>query len=444
MQTTLFVTYHYPPSQAVGGVRPSKLVRYLQDFGWLSIVLTAARGTEPDMAAETKIVRVPEWPHPLKVYQGFRERQLRRLGRLDELRAKTMPSYEDAMQRPHPRRLSSWIIPLLSVPDRELGWVVPAIWKGWRQIKHHNAKCVVTTGPPFSAHLVGLVLKRWTGLPWVAEFRDPWAPTYKYQVLRNAVSDVVEGRLIKHVMRRADRIVSVTSRMTDEVMKDHPELSPTKFLTLTSGFDPADYQGLNWKRPPATPVVFAYFGTFYHGRTPEPFLRALRSLLDDGMLKGQDVRVKFVGQVERAEGRALDAMVRELNLESILTIEGPVPRQEALRQTLEAHVVLVLNEQHPIQIPFKFYEALGAGALILNVGSAGAVSDTLSHTGRGVAVDYRSTAEVRRGILTCVERTKQQATLHRDPPWQEPSLGSLSFPYIAGRLAGVLDSLQGA
>jgi glycosyltransferase involved in cell wall biosynthesis len=440
MKPILFVAYHYPPASAVGGIRPSKLVRYLQQYGWSSVVLTAtgaACGVPPSC-----VVRVREWPHPLKVYQRLREQRLKRLGRIEELRAKTSFAYAMAAEGGRPNRVTGWLVPLLTLPDREMGWLVPAIWRGWRLVRAHRIKCLVTTGPPFTCHLVGLALKAVTGLPWVAEFRDPWSLDHKYRVLRNGPSDRLESWLIRQVMTRADRVVSVTSRMTDDAIKEHPELSQTKFVTLTSGFDPADYDDVSWQRPVGPPVVFAYFGTFYHGRTPEPFLRALKSLIDDGTLRKTDIRVRFVGLVEHAEGQSLDAMLRDLDLESVVTVEGPVSRREALRQTLETHVVLVLNEQHPTQIPFKLYEALGAGAIVLNVGSAGAVGDVLTATGRGVAVDYRSMAEVRRGIMECIGRSRDASRTQTDQPWRDPAIAPFNFERLAGRLAAVLDTLE--
>jgi glycosyltransferase involved in cell wall biosynthesis len=438
MKPVLFVTYHYPPATAVGGIRPSKLAQYLRQYGWSSVVLTATGsdcGVPPSY-----VVRVREWPHPLKIYQRLRERRLKRLGRMEELRAKASFAYAMAAGGGRPRWGIGWLVPLLSLPDRETGWLVPAIWSGWRLVRAHRIKCLVTTGPPFTCHLVGLALKALTGLPWVAEFRDPWSLAHKYRVLRNGSSDRLESWLIRRVMTRADRVVSVTSRMTDDAIKEHSELSQTKFMTITSGFDPADYDGVSWQRPAAPSVVFAYFGTFYHGRTPEPFLRALKSLFDDGTLRRAEIRVRFVGLVEQVEGQSLAGMLGDLDLESVVTMEVPVSRREALRQTLETHVVLVLNEQHPTQIPFKLYEALGAGAIVLNVGSAGAVGDVLTATGRGVAVDYRSMAEVRRGIMECIGRSRDAS--HTDQPWRDPAIAAFNFERLAGRMAAVLDTLE--
>src|SRR6266545_4981387 len=54
------------------------------------------------------------------------------------------------------------------------------------------------------------------------------------------------------------------------------DLDPDKFVTLTNGFDPRDFADLNKSRATSGPVLFSYIGEFAYGRTPEPFLRALK------------------------------------------------------------------------------------------------------------------------------------------------------------------------
>jgi glycosyltransferase involved in cell wall biosynthesis len=444
MNHVLLIAYHYPPSQAVGGIRPSKFARYLPVYGWQPTVLTLRNGVSPDAAdasAVTPVVRAREWPHPLKAYERWQEHRAERRGRREEYLARITPTFE---QRVTPARkglgLKRWISTFLWLPDREIGWMIPATLQALRLIRQRHITHLITTGPPFTCHLVGLLLKRATGVAWIADFRDPWSLKHRFPAFRNGVTDAIETALIRTVMTRADRVICVTDSMTDEARKDWAGLDPGKFVTLPSGFDVLDFQQLSWSRPrpdPPQPVIFSYVGTFYHGRTPEPFLRAVQSLIQDGSLARTDVAIRFVGQVERAEGLAVSALVARYGLEAQVTLRASVPRQEALRELLEAHVSLVLDERHPIQIPFKLYDALASGAIILNIGARGAVADVLAKTGRGVVVDHTSQAEIRKGILECVHRSRDE---HRPAgaPWEEPGLQAYNFSSLTARLAGVL------
>jgi hypothetical protein len=79
---------------------------------------------------------------------------------------------------PAPGRLSTLqraVSAALALPDRENGWLTPAVFRGWRQFRGRPADVVYSSGPPFTAHFVGFFLSRLTRHPWVADFRDPWA-----------------------------------------------------------------------------------------------------------------------------------------------------------------------------------------------------------------------------------------------------------------------------
>jgi len=436
----LLVSYYYPPSPVVGAVRPSKFAAYLPAHGWDPIVVTASTGgTEARGAGAAAVHSVGEWPHPLKSYERFRARRAARHGFADDYSATLIVPFDRcyALER---RSLKQWLLPLFWLPDREIGWLGPALLHGLRLIRRHGLSHLLTTGPPFTCHLVGLLLKWMTGVRWVADFRDPWSMTHKFPIFRNGVTDALESRWIRAVMRHADLVLSVTPAMTDEARKDHPDLPPERFATLTSGFDAAELAAIQWQPPAPLPVIVSYFGTFYHGRTPEPFLRSVKGLLDDGTLAPGEMAVRFVGQVSHADGRSITDLVKIMGLESVVSLHPTVPRAVALKRTLESHIVLVLDERHPVQIPLKLYDALGAGVTVFNVGSQGAVADVLRRTGAGIAVHYQRDSEIRDGLLECMRRARDSRGRSHEP-WADPRIQDFDFQRLTGRLAGHLNDL---
>jgi glycosyltransferase involved in cell wall biosynthesis len=223
--------------------------------------------------------------------------------------------------------------------------------------------------------------------------------------------------------------------------KEQPDLDSAKFLTLTSGFDPLDFSGMHPARSTDGPIMFAYFGTFHYGRTPKPFLCALRSLIDEGVIKPEDIQVKYVGNVAIAEGQEVQEIIREFGMQRVVKVLPAVARAEALRQSLEAHVLLVLDERHPVQIPLKLYEAIASGAVVFNIGSKGAVAELLAKTGRGIAVDYRNLDEIKSGILECLRRERWGQMWSRPDPWNDPAIQDLNFRNLTGQLARYLERL---
>ena len=134
----LILTYHFPPSAASGSFRMIGFARHLPDFGWQAVVVAPPR-TPWEPTDEALLDRVPP---------------------------------ETAVYRiPYP---GGWI----TKPIRKFFpvgiWLPPAAVGCYRAIRAHRPDAVVTSGPPHTIHLLGRHLHRRFGLPWVADFRDPW------------------------------------------------------------------------------------------------------------------------------------------------------------------------------------------------------------------------------------------------------------------------------
>jgi hypothetical protein len=228
--------------------------------------------------------------------------------------------------------------------------------------------------------------------------------------------------------------------MTEQFKKEHPALDPDKFVTLTNGFDPCDFADLPKPQLASEPVVFSYFGEFYFGRTPEPFLRALRSLIDAGKIRIDEVKVQFVGTVAFAEGRSVPDMVRSFGLERVVSVEPLIPRREALQRAMTSHVLLVLTEQHSYVLTFKLFDALAVGATILNIGCGGAVADVLSKTGRGIAVDHTDLPQIEKAILGCIRRSRSGERIAA--PWSDSKIQAYNFLILTRRLSELLEKLK--
>jgi hypothetical protein len=68
------------------------------------------------------------------------------------------------------RRATSWFL----MPDSYIGWQPFALRAAHDVLAADPADALLSSGPPETNHLVGLALQRRYGLPWLADFRDPW------------------------------------------------------------------------------------------------------------------------------------------------------------------------------------------------------------------------------------------------------------------------------
>ncbi len=405
------IAYFFPPLGGAGVQRALKLARYLPEFGWSPVVLTS----EPDPGAvldPTLTGQIPQQALILRVKGLHAPRWL-------------------------PWRLRSWITRWLLVVDEQLGWYLPAVSASRELVQQNRAQVLFSTSSPYTCHLIALALKRSTGLPWVADFRDPWLdnPGAAYPTRWHARW---VAALEKKVCLSADRILVTTPRARQALLERLVELPPEKVVYLPNGYDPQDYDSLQ----PAEkmPLVFniVHTGSFYsQGRTPNAFLSALHSLVSSGEIPRDQIRLHLAGSL----GKPARQAVQQSGISDLVVEHGYLSHHESLQRLLSADLLLLVN--HPGQagelvVPAKFYEYLGAGKPVLILSSPGAVIDLASQLGAGTAVEPDDVDAITEAILENYRRWQRgdlQVKVRNEDlqPYQRRSQ--------AGQLAEVLEYL---
>ncbi len=384
MKRLLLVTYCWPPDPSVGSLRPAKLARSLSQQDWQPIVITAgaryrARHSGADEDSGAIVVRTRALVNPAAWYRAIKAGLYALLGRsreLTESRLSWAPEKASAAARESIlARLRRTLLSLLHTPDDCLGWLPFAILASLRAAWGHRFDGLVSTGPPFTAHLAARVVKAIYALPWVADFRDPWASS-EQKVTRSRLADALDRWMESTVMRHADRVVCVTPAMTEAYRRRYPELPPAKWVTITNGFDAEDFRGLA-EVPRASKFTISYVGNFFYARSPESLLQAIGEMLRDGRLDRQDLAVRFIGACRYAGGRPVAEMIAARGLDGLAEILDTIPRPQALREMIRSHVLVLLANEQRLQVPGKAYEYLAAGGHTLAIAEEGATADLI-------------------------------------------------------------------
>lgn len=375
MLRLLLVTYYFPPSGGAGVQRPLKWVRYLPEAGVEPVVLTVREGAYPHldrwMSADVPagvVVERTAAPDPFTAYGRLTGRS-----RDEAVAARTGRVGESSRLT---ERLARGIRANVFVPDARVGWVPFALARARRLLGERPVDAVLTTGPPHSAHLIGLALRR-RGLPWIADFRDPWTDIHYHDALnRLGAARRLDARLERSVLQHADAVVTVSDplRASLEVKGARGPV-----VTIRNGFDPADFAG------PQEPVLtdrfeMAYVGTLYD--VPTALLDAVARLRDrGGFEKG---RLRFIGSVP--DGLAGAAAMRGLS--GIIDVTPAIPHAEAVRTMQRAALLLLTIEPWSYAdavVPGKTFEYLAAGRPVLGLGPpSGEAATILRQSGAGV------------------------------------------------------------
>ncbi len=353
----LIVSFFYPPNRAVGGLRVSKFVQYLPEFGWTPTVLTAR--TEAAGGGSVN-VHATRFASPWRV-QAARSHADQAEGAVS-LRERT------ARGRTIGRAAYSvlrHLLPMSSVrmPDATIGWVPFAVAEGSRLLESGDFHAILSSSGPPSSHIVAARLQRRSALPWIADYRDLWSDNHwdaRIEAFR-----YLERWLERRVLRKAALITTVAPTWASKLR----ELHGRDVEVVYNGFDPADY-------PPepqsASEFVLTYVGTLIRpGQDPEPLFKALallanRSELD---LDRSGFQVRFIGT---APG-ALAGLAERHGVAHLLRHLPAVPHRECLAEQASASALLFLGWSDPELgwLSAKLFEYLGAGRPILAVGPPG-------------------------------------------------------------------------
>jgi glycosyltransferase involved in cell wall biosynthesis len=339
--------------------------------------------------------------------------------------------------QPYQPSLLARLQALLFIPDGRIGWFPWAIRTGKQILKKENPSVIFSSSGPPTAHLIARKLARRNRLPLVIEFRDPWV-NYQYLPASTRFHRWLAEKMEAQCVRQADRVICVTSLMTDEMRLRYPEEPPGKFLTITNGFDPTDFD------PEIAPTseyfLIRHMGTLHSGRTALPFLKGLFLALEREEQLHKNLKVEFVGSMDRWNESAFDTFVEKHDLETLISRRSFVPHHQAIQMMQKAQVqLLIMGRGIRIEqiYPAKLFEYLGARRPILAVAPPGVTADLVRELGAGTVGDRDDPQSVADAILT-LYKSFQNGNLSEYAP---DDLEPFTRQYQARQLADVLDNV---
>lgn len=368
----LLIAESFPPSPYVGSVRPGALAEALAKAGHRVTVIRsaafAAPGRHPvgDRAIRVVTVRAPENPIQLVARKiQFRPRE----------RGGAGPPSSGGGTEPVLRRLRRWVLSLCLLPDESQGFIPASSLSALDLDRADPFDLLVTTGPPFSNHLTGVLLARALEVPWMAEFRDPWMPRSARSGTRSALSDWIEQRLEDLVLRRCDSVVAVTATT-------RAALDQKRFRLGRPGGALMALNGIPALLPevprPVGPIEVLHAGVLYLGRDPRPFLRAVAGGIRAGRFGPAGVRVTFMGASGGVfAGESVEKMAADLGIGDSVAVLDQRPIEECRDLMARADALLLLAQAQPAQIPNKLYDYLAAGRPIIGYVDPGGESAAL-------------------------------------------------------------------
>jgi glycosyltransferase involved in cell wall biosynthesis len=218
-----------------------------------------------------------------------------------------------------------------------------------------------STSPYASAHLAALILSRWFGLPWVADFRDPWSGN-PFRESANPWLSRWDAFLERMVLRFAGHIVCNTPTAAAKMIQRYAWVS-AKCTTILNGFDFEALTGIEPIRTaPPDQFVFTHCGQFYGRRDPSIWFQALGRIRADAPHIANRIRFVSIGRPDY-DGTPLSAIAAKYGVADLLECPGSHSHAETIGRMLGSDALILAGSSgdgSELQIPNKLFEYLAA------------------------------------------------------------------------------------
>ena len=336
------IAYHFPPLAGSSGIqRTLRFVQHLPALGWQPLVLSA----DPRAYERTSDDLLPDVPRQTVVRRAFA---------LDTARHLTIAG-----------RYVAW----MARPDRWVSWRFAAVHEGMKLVKEYKPDVLWSTYPIATAHLIGSALHRKTGIPWVADFRDPMAQD-------GYPADPVTWQAYQHIEAdAADQAAFCvfTTPGAAEMYRQRYPAAASRMQVVENGYDEESFASApaakvkdhrNAGQP--GPTVLLHSGIVYPSeRDPTQLFAALKNLHLAGAIDPANLLIRFRAS---AHDSMLQAIAMQYGVQDFIQLTPAIPYREALAEMQSVDALLVMQASNcNAQIPAKIYEYLRAGRPVIGL-----------------------------------------------------------------------------
>ena len=402
MKRVLIITYYWPPSGGSGVQRWLKMSKYLPEYGWQPVIYTPEDGEYPiidpslekDVLPTIEVIRRPiVEPYTLyKKFLGIKKEETVKMGFIEEKEKK----------QNWKTKLSIWVRGNLFIPDARCWWVRPSVRYLKKHLKKQPVDAIISTGPPHSMHLIAMKLKEALGIPWIADFRDPWTEIDYYGDLHlTRWADRKHHRLEREVLTKADKVVTVSPDWARRLGR----LGGRNVRTIYNGFD-RDDETKSFVNPPSDKFTLTYLGVLSKIQNPENLWKVMGELVKEDEEFSKHLAINMIGQIDSSVAKS----IQENGLDNHVTFTPYIPHEQVVQVHRGSTLLLLLlmPDSEPRAkglLTGKLFEYLASGRPILCIGPEdGDAANIINETHAGTTVNFENEEKMKETIKSLFHR----------------------------------------
>ncbi len=429
MKRVLIISYYWPPSGGIGVHRCLKYAKYLRNFGWEPVILTAKNPDYPvldegnfkDVPNGVEVLKSNIW-EPYNIFKTL-------IGKKKEEKIHNVLITEKEPGLLY--KFGIWIRGNFFIPDARRFWIKPSIKLLSEYLKEHPVDAMFTNGPPQSTHLIAYGIKKKFNIPWIADFQDPWTQVDYYQKFKiGFIADKIHKRLEQNVLKTADKTIICSNTWK----KDLESIGAKNVSVLVWGYDEEDFKNIKTER--TQKFRLSHFGSLGPDRNPPNLWKALSDIANENKSFAENLEIELVGFIDHS----IIENLKKLGLEKNIIAMNHIPRNETLIKMHQTQVLLlILNDAPNVKgrLPGKLFEYLASRRPVWVIGPTDSdAAEIVYNANAGTASDFEDIDSMKKTILNFYNKY-----LNNKLDDNKTNLDKYTNKNLTKQLAGYLDEL---
>ena len=241
-------------------------------------------------------------------------------------------------------------------------WVFPCLSKYFKILNNYKIDYVITTSPTVSTHFFALFSKIYIkNILWIADFRDLWflSPEIKR---KSKITKFFYYQIEKLILIKSDYNIFVSNSIKEITINNFKLNDSNKCHVITNGFDPDDFNFLEFRKVKDEIFQIGYFGTIYDERQNNCLCETL--IKYKKQLESEKIIFLFFGEFNELYIRKFDTLIQH----GLVVFNSNLNHKDALNKMskMDALLLILTNSlEGKIALTGKFFEYIKIGKPVL-------------------------------------------------------------------------------
>lgn len=356
----LIISYYYFPEIMAASFRMHAWAKYLKCFGWEPIILTKSDNKnnkrihknttktlikEIDQEIKCIIYRVPYKQSFEKIW-NFKKK----------LEYKSNLSNNEILTR---KVLNFTTRNFFLLPDDKSGWFENAHKASLAIIKKHSIKAVLSTGAPWTDFKVAHYANKKTGIPWIADYRDPWTQLTTLKLKKRDWIWFIFSRIYERkIVRSASAIIHIEENYSKQLER----ILKKRVYYIPNGFDPWKFKKFYQIKSDSSIFRLSCIGTKHPAENPTIFLEGFHIFVNENKISPEKCKIEFIGHGHENIKKEFAAFHK---IEKYINFKPPISQDKAIKIMHRSHILLLFSSNIEGVCSAKMFDYLASKRKIL-------------------------------------------------------------------------------